>query len=88
MGCRWLKEGLVAYEAEVPMERNKAESVTVVFLVFIINNKDMNSLTNYRCPSERRENNLVVEEVENFMRFTGAETPKQVAIFGDHEKWD
>ena len=58
-----------------------------IFLEFIVNNKNMYPLTNYRSPSERRDNNLVVEEVENFMCFTGAEAPKQVAIiFDDHDK--
>ena len=60
--------------------------IYLIFLVFIINNnQDMNSPTNHQSLRERRNNNLVVEEVENFMLFAGAEAPKQVAIFTDHD---
>ena len=84
----WKRAWLLAKRlwSETRLNQWKQWHFPFIFLVFIINNKDMNSLTNYRFPNELRENNLVVEEVESFMRFTGEEARKQVAIFADHNK--
>ena len=60
----------------------------LTFLAFVINDQDMNSLTSCPSPREQKNTNLVVEEVENFMLFAGAEASKQVIIFAGHGNWD